>query len=257
MKVETPHNQNGTATHPSSVFAHHVALGNCKFVPLIHPRVCLSAPHPPPLWQPPVCSLRGTNFQLQHKQVMGMKCAVWNIVINQVVSLEGDNQQPDLSRWSFWNAQKCWNTVCVPGTNMGLQVNHTSKANVQTYRKEIYFVVTRSSVGREGVEGSQRYKLLVIRQIWTRDVRYSMVNIISIVVCYIRGFPRGSLWKNQPANAGDATDVSPVLGREDPWRRKWPPIQYSCLENPMDRGAWGATFHGVYIPWGHKESDTA
>ena len=98
MKVETPHNQNGTATRPSSVFAQYVVLDNCKFVPLIHPRVCLSAPHPPPLSQPPVCSLRGTNFQLQHKQVMGMKCAVGNIVINQVVSLEGDNQQPDLSR---------------------------------------------------------------------------------------------------------------------------------------------------------------
>jgi len=39
---------------------------------------------------------------------------------------------------------------------MELQVNHISKTNVQTYRKEIYFVVTRSSVGREGVEGSQK-----------------------------------------------------------------------------------------------------
>ena len=34
-----------------------------------------------------------------------------------------------------------------------------------------------------------------------------------------------------------------------PWRRKWipwrSPLQYSCLENPMDRGAWQATVHGV------------
>ena len=29
------------------------------------------------------------------------------------------------------------------------------------------------------------------------------------------------------------------------WRRKWQPLQYSCLENPMDRGAWWATVHGV------------
>ena len=30
-----------------------------------------------------------------------------------------------------------------------------------------------------------------------------------------------------------------------PWRRKWLPLQYSCLENPMDRRAWWATVHGV------------
>ena len=39
---------------------------------------------------------------------------------------------------------------------MVLQVNHISKTNTQTYREEIYFVVTRSSVGREGVKGSQK-----------------------------------------------------------------------------------------------------
>ena len=30
-----------------------------------------------------------------------------------------------------------------------------------------------------------------------------------------------------------------------PWRRKWQPLQYSCLENPMDGGAWEATVHGL------------
>ena len=30
-----------------------------------------------------------------------------------------------------------------------------------------------------------------------------------------------------------------------PWRRKWQPLQYSCLENSMDSGAWWATVHGV------------
>ena len=33
--------------------------------------------------------------------------------------------------------------------------------------------------------------------------------------------------------------------RKIPWRRKGNPLQYSCLENPMDRGAWQATVHGV------------
>ena len=34
-----------------------------------------------------------------------------------------------------------------------------------------------------------------------------------------------------------------------PWRIKWNPLQYSCLENPMDRGAWQATVHGVSKNW--------
>ena len=35
------------------------------------------------------------------------------------------------------------------------------------------------------------------------------------------------------------------LGWEDPFRRAWQPLQYSCLENPMDGGAWWATVHRV------------
>ena len=34
-------------------------------------------------------------------------------------------------------------------------------------------------------------------------------------------------------------------GGKIPWRRAWPPLRYSCLENPMDRGAWRATAHAV------------
>ena len=33
--------------------------------------------------------------------------------------------------------------------------------------------------------------------------------------------------------------------RKIPWRRKWQPTPYSCLENPMDRGAWRATVYGI------------
>ena len=33
------------------------------------------------------------------------------------------------------------------------------------------------------------------------------------------------------------------------WRRQWHPLQYSCLENPMDGGAWWATVHGVAKSW--------
>ena len=52
--------------------------------------------------------------------------------------------------------------------------------------------------------------------------------------------------KNLPANAGDVRDVSsiPVVGR-CPGRGHGNPLQNSCLENPMDRGAWWARLHGV------------
>ena len=48
--------------------------------------------------------------------------------------------------------------------------------------------------------------------------------------------------KNLPANAGDVRDASliPGLGRA-PGEGHGNPLQYSCLENPMDRGAWRAT----------------
>ena len=48
--------------------------------------------------------------------------------------------------------------------------------------------------------------------------------------------------KNPPANAGDS-DFFPGLGRS-PGEGNGNPCQYSCRENPMDRGAWQATDHG-------------
>ena len=52
--------------------------------------------------------------------------------------------------------------------------------------------------------------------------------------------------KNQTASAGDSRDMGsiPGLGRS-PGEGNGNPFQYSCLENPMDRGAWPATVHGV------------
>ena len=60
------------------------------------------------------------------------------------------------------------------------------------------------------------------------------------------GFPGGSVVKNPPANAGDKRDTGliPRSGRS-PEGEHDNPLQYSCLENPMDRGAWQATVHGV------------
>ena len=65
-------------------------------------------------------------------------------------------------------------------------------------------------------------------------------------------FPDGSVVKNIPASVGDTGDKGSVPGSgRSPGGRHGCPLQYSCLENPMDRGAWEATVHGV------AESDTA
>ena len=58
----------------------------------------------------------------------------------------------------------------------------------------------------------------------------------------VRGFPGGSVVKNLPPNAGDAEDAALILelGRS-PGEGNGNPHQYSCLGNPMDRGAWWAT----------------
>ena len=64
---------------------------------------------------------------------------------------------------------------------------------------------------------------------------------VSLFWCWV--FPGGLVVKNMPASAGD-TSLIPGLGRS-PGEGNGTLLQYSCLENPMDRGAWWATVYGV------------
>ena len=64
------------------------------------------------------------------------------------------------------------------------------------------------------------------------------------------GFPGGSVSKEPACSAGDLGSI-PGSGRS-PGEENGLPLQYSCLENPMDRGAWQDTVHGVtkrWTPW--------
>ena len=66
----------------------------------------------------------------------------------------------------------------------------------------------------------------------------------------VGGFPGGSVIKNPPANAGDAKDKGSIPGSgSSPGGGHGNPLQYSCLENPMDREAWRATVHKVEKSW--------
>ena len=66
---------------------------------------------------------------------------------------------------------------------------------------------------------------------------------------FLMGLPQWLSGKESTCNAGDAGSI-PGLGRF-PGGGNDNPFQYSCLQNPMDRGVWWAT----YSPWGRKESD--
>ena len=60
------------------------------------------------------------------------------------------------------------------------------------------------------------------------------------------GFPGDSMVKNLPAKAVDAKDVGLIPGSgKFPGKGNGNPLQDSLLENPVDRGAWQATVHGV------------
>ena len=72
------------------------------------------------------------------------------------------------------------------------------------------------------------------------------------------GLPRWHVVKNPPAKAGDTLrDAGSVPGSgRSPEGGHGNPLQYSCLENPMDRGAWRATVHRTVDSDTTKESDT-
>ena len=69
-----------------------------------------------------------------------------------------------------------------------------------------------------------------------------------------KGFPGGAMVKNLPANAGDVCLI-PGSGRS-PGGGNGSPLQYFCQWNPMERGAWRATVHGVTKNWTQLSTHT-
>ena len=69
-------------------------------------------------------------------------------------------------------------------------------------------------------------------------------------VAFVRASQETLVVKNSPANARDARDLGSIaeLGRS-PGGGHGNPLQYSCLENPLDRGAWQVTVHRFAKSW--------
>ena len=85
-------------------------------------------------------------------------------------------------------------------------------------------------------------------------IMINMISTILILTIFIngvagefKGFPGGSVVKNPPANTGKA-GLIPGLGRST-GEGNGNPLQCSCLGNPMGRGAWTTTVHGVAKCW--------
>ena len=71
------------------------------------------------------------------------------------------------------------------------------------------------------------------------------------------GLPSGSVVKNLPANAGNARDAGSIPGSgRSPRVGNGNQLHYSCLENPMDKGAWRDIVHGVAQSWTCTNTDT-
>ena len=87
--------------------------------------------------------------------------------------------------------------------------------------------------------------------IWYQKLYYKhrrtsvLISAFSFTFKYF-GFSSFPVVKNPPANAGD---VGSIPGSERSPEGKGNPLQYSCLENPIDRGAWRAIVHGVAKSW--------
>ena len=81
--------------------------------------------------------------------------------------------------------------------------------------------------------------------VWSTYMWIFLIKVYLKYYIYV-GFPGCSVVKNLPATAGDTRDASliPESGRS-PGRVNGNPLQYSCLENPRDRGAWWATVPGI------------
>ena len=86
-------------------------------------------------------------------------------------------------------------------------------------------------------------KYIYFHQLYISNVLSSDLILEEIKGYYPQGFPGGTMIENPPANVGDS-GLIPGLGRS-PGISNGNPLQYSCLENSMDRAAWTATVHGV------------
>ena len=105
--------------------------------------------------------------------------------------------------------------------------------------RSLLTIETTSSIRRQG------WPLRVVLYFHTFLLRFNLISFIQI--WRSKGFPESSVGKESACDSGDPDSI-PMLGRSS-GERKGYPLQYSGLENFMDRRAWWATVHGVTNNW--------
>ena len=100
-------------------------------------------------------------------------------------------------------------------------------------------------------KNSQWEKRTVLQKTMRKKNYSSWVTSVTVYMCVcVLGFPGGSMVKNLPASAGDTRDMGSVPGSgRTPGGGHCNPLQYPCLENPMNRWMWWAAVHWVTKSW--------
>ena len=125
----------------------------------------------------------------------------------------------------------------------------TADIEIEIPVKGIWEVIS-GNMGESHREGWAGKHLSICLSAWLHTHMYSHLH-------NYRVSSGGSVVKNTPANAGNARDLGLIPGSgRSPGKGNGNPLQYSCLENPMDRGAWWAAVHEVPKSW-TRQSDWA
>ena len=112
------------------------------------------------------------------------------------------------------------------------------------YHKQITEYYYRQAVCVQKQRMGAKGYLINDREGATLDLCWPLNSLLQPnLLCFMEGLPSGSVIKNPSAYAGDASSI-PGLVRSS-GKENGNPLQCSCLENPVDRGAWWATVHGV------------
>ena len=134
----------------------------------------------------------------------------------------------------------------------------TTKEKSRLTDRENKLMITSEERAVVGVKegGNKKYKQSCIKQIsyktWCKT--QGIYTIFYSNCKWSMGFPGDSMVKTA-CNAGDAGDASLIPGSgRSPGGGHGKPLPYSCLENPMNRGTWQATVHGVTQSQTHTEA---